>query len=58
MSSGLMAFSVDMDRISRPASETVRSQCEMYGRFLDNRCFYPVSTGGSRRWTRPSRPSA
>ncbi|QVJ03343.1 hypothetical protein KGD82_20245 [Nocardiopsis eucommiae] len=37
-----MAFSVDMDRISRPASETVRSQCEMYGRFLDNRCFYPV----------------
>lgn len=37
-----MAFSVDLDKISRPASETVRSQCEMYGSFLHNACFYPV----------------
>ncbi|WP_238347025.1 DUF7691 family protein [Nocardiopsis dassonvillei] len=39
MSSGLMAYSVDLDRIS---SEYTRGECELHGTFLDNRPFYPV----------------
>lgn len=37
-----MVFSVDLDRISRTTSTTVRDQCEIYGEFLDNGCFSPL----------------
>ncbi|NYH54005.1 hypothetical protein HNR06_003594 [Nocardiopsis arvandica] len=42
MSSGLMAYSVDLDRISRADPAPYRSQCERHGRFLPNSPFYPV----------------
>ncbi len=42
MSYGLMAYSVDLDLLSRTAPASYRSQCELHGSFLPNGPFYPV----------------